>query len=178
MTTAACAGFLLAGAATLAEERPAAPGESEHAGTLGEQAFLERALSMNEAELALGKLASDRGDASEVKAMGQQMVEKHTALGQWLRALAAQAGVTNAPERTAAQERTYQRIAALAGSQFDEQFKEAVNAGHVEELSLYRNELSVTDPALKALAEQRVALLEANLAKAGKRVSKKQNDEW
>ena len=52
---------------------------------------------VNELELKLGHLATERAASPEVKAMGQKMVQKHTELGQQLRNLARQSGGSGNP---------------------------------------------------------------------------------
>jgi putative membrane protein len=156
------AGLLLSGGTALAQAAspPAAQPRPE-----GDRAFLERALGVNELEVRLGHLAAERGATPEVKAAGRNMIEKHTALGQELGALARQAGASGTAELSPDQRAAFDRVAAQPASGFDAEFRRTVDAGHVQELAMYRDELSrASSPALRALAERRVAALEKALA--------------
>jgi putative membrane protein len=164
--------LLLAIGVALAAGAPAPSTRAQQGG--GDQAFLEQALGVNELELQLGKLATERGGA-EVKAMGQKMVQKHTELGAQLSGLAKQAGSTGEAKLTPEQQATYDRIAKLSGSDFDAAFKKTVDDGHVKELAMYRDEASrASSPELRALAQQRVTTLEQSVkATAAAKESKK-----
>jgi putative membrane protein len=159
--------LLSAGHAVAADQggqQPPAAGRSA-AATDGD--FLTRALRVNQLELALGRLAAERAASPEVKSMGTTMVEKHSALEKELRELAERSGVGAAPELSKTQRSTFARLSSLSGREFDEAFKSAVAAGHVEELAMYRQELALaTDPKLAGLAQRRVATLEKQAAAA------------
>jgi predicted outer membrane protein len=95
------------------------------------------------------------------------MVEKQTEFGRQLSDLAQIVPTSEAPKLSADQQRTYVRLASLSGNDFDKSFKERVNAGHVQELAMYREEVShAVDPRLVALAQGRVATLEKSMATA------------
>ncbi len=158
------AGLLVTGLALTAAHRRAQAAPSGSTST-AEREFLERARAMNHAELALGQLALARGESDAVKQMARKMVDKHTALEAELDKLARKRGVTAAPAVSAEQQATQDRLAKLSGAQFDAAFKQAVDAGHVQELELHKGELkSGTDPALRAFAQSRVTALEQNKA--------------
>ena len=164
INTGLCAGLLLSGGFVLA---PASPLQAEERYQNGDQEFLERALGVNQLELQLGRLAAERGSTPEVKAMGQKMVQKHTELGQQLSELAGQSGGSGNPELSPDQRATYDRVASQSGTAFDAAFKQTVDAGHVKELAMYREEVSrAASPQLRALAEGRVVKLEETVAKA------------
>ena len=137
------------------------------AGAGGDREFLEQALGVNELELQLGRLAAERASSPEVKASGAKMVEKHTQLGQRLAELARAAGARPTPQLTDEQRATYRRVEAESGARFDAVFQQTVDAGHVNELAMYRAEASrAHSPGLRALSEERVAALEKAVAGA------------
>jgi putative membrane protein len=158
-----CAGLLMSGGVALADQSPAPAKQHESS----DQGFLEKALGVNQLELQLGQLAAQRATTAEVKAMGKKMVEKHTELGQQLAELARQAGGSGKAALTSDQRATYDRVASQSGSALDTVFKEVVDAGHVKELAMYRDEVSrAKSPALRELAQRRVAKLEETVAQA------------
>jgi putative membrane protein len=184
MSVALCAALLLSAGAAVAKGEDSQPTPAQvgrSASPDGE--FLTRALRVNRLELMLGRLAVERASSPEVKAMGQTMVQKHSALGQQLSDLAQRSGVAQAPELSEAQRGTFARLSSLSGSEFDEAFKTAVDAGHVDELAMYRGEVGHTnDPELALLAQRRVATLEQQVARAGAAVDHptpaKPKNEW
>ena len=160
-----CAGLLLSGRVVLGDRPPAGAAETQHESD--DQGFLEKALGVNQLELQLGQLAAQRATTPEVKAMGQKMVEKHTELGQQLAELARQAGGSGKAELSSDQRSIYDRVASQSGSAFDSVFKEVVDAGHVKELAMYRDEVPrAKSAALRELAQARVAKLQETVAQA------------
>ncbi|SRR6266568_1561775 len=122
--------------------------------------FLKQALGVNALELRLGHLATERATTSEVKAMGQRMVLKHTQIGEQLTALAKQSGVSGSAELSPDQQETLARVEGLSGIEFDSAFKAIINDVHLKEFAMYRDEVSrAANPQLRVLAEQRVAAL-------------------
>lgn len=171
--TGLCAGFLLSGGAALAQgSEPgfaflASPSQSAKSQAGSDQAFLQQALGVNELELRLGRLAGERAATPEVKAMGQKMVEKHGELGQQLSKLAQESGGSGEPAMSADQRATLDRVASQSGGAFDTVFKQTVDAGHVQELEMYREEVSsAANPELRELAKLRVVKLREAVAKA------------
>jgi putative membrane protein len=161
-----CVGLLLSRGAVLAQE---SPHTAQTPRVEGDRAFLKQALGVNQLELQLGRLAVERGSTSELKAMGQKMVQKHTELGRQLRDLAKQSGMSGEPQLSPDQLDTFNRVKSQAGSGFDAAFKQTVDAGHVNELAMYRDEVSrAASPKLRTLAKQRVAALEQSMAPSNK----------
>lgn len=167
MTAGICAGMLLSASASFADGSSPSTTQSPTAPAPADQAFLVRALGVNQLELMLGQMAVKRASTPEVRTMGEKMVEKHTEFGRQLSDLAQIVPTSEAPKLSADQQRTYVRLASLSGNDFDKSFKETVNAGHVQELAMYREEVShAVDPRLVALAQGRVATLEKSMANA------------
>ena len=81
--------------------------------------------------------------------------------------LAQQSGGSGNPELSPEQRAIYDRVASQSGIAFDATFKQTVDAGHVKELAMYRDEVSrAANPRLRALAEGRVAKLQETVAQA------------
>jgi putative membrane protein len=140
-------------------------GEAANQATEGDRAFLQQALGTNELELQLGRLAVNRANTPEVKAMGEKMIKKHTEFGQQLSDLAKQSGLSGTPAMSTDQRATYSRVESQGAAQFDKTFKQTVDAGHVEELAMYRDAVSRADsPQLRALAQRRVTELQNSMA--------------
>jgi hypothetical protein len=59
------------------------------------------------------------------------------------------------------------RVASQSGSVFDTLFKQTVDAGHIQELGMYREEVTrAVNPQLRELAQLRVVKLQEAVAKA------------
>ncbi|WP_242343830.1 DUF4142 domain-containing protein [Anaeromyxobacter terrae] len=155
-----CAALLLAAGGARAQA--SAPRQAERT----DRIFLERALGVNELELRLGRLASERAASPDVKAMGEKMIENHGALKRRLAELARAAGASGDATLTAEQQQTFARVEAQTGAAFDDAFRKTVDAGHVGELAMYRDEVTrAASPQLRAFAEERVGKLEQAVAK-------------
>ncbi len=158
-TARLCITALLAAGGALAQAAPA------------EQSYVQSAQTINQAELALGQLAQQRGSSDEVKQMARTMVERHSALSAQLADLARERAIATAQHPSTEEERGYDRLAKLTGTSFDEAFKQAVAHAHTRELALHRGELERGgDAGLRGYAQSRVSALEASMARA--------KDEW
>ena len=159
-------GLLLSGSAALAQAPASPSAEAQPAGTDGDGELVTRGLRVNQVELSLGKLAIERAATAEVKAMGAKMVKKHTEVGQRLMKLARKAGVSGTPELSPEEQATITRFTSLPSGEFDKSFKETIDAGHLQELAMYRDEGSrAKSPQLRALAKERVAALDKTAKK-------------
>jgi putative membrane protein len=142
----------------------ATPSGSPGAAAESDRDFVTRALSINEQEVQLGRLASQQASTPEVKAMGDKMIENHTRFGQQLGGLAGQLGASPTPELSAEQRDAIARLRARTGGEFDPAFKRTVDEGHVKELAMYRDWLGRTDnPQVRTFAEGRVAALQKSV---------------
>lgn len=127
----------------------------------GDRAFLEQALGANELELRLGRLAAERSGTPELKEKARKMVENHTKLGAQLSDLAREDGLSPHPALSPEQQEKLRYVESQPAGSFDAAFKQTVDAGHVRELAMYREEVGrAVDPRLRAFAEQRVVALQ------------------
>jgi putative membrane protein len=166
INAAFCAGLLLPTSASFADGVSPSTTPSPTVAATTDTQFLVRALGVNQLELVLGRMAIKRATTSEVKAMGEKMVKKHTALGRQLSEL-AQVDPTSVSELSVDQQKTVARLASLSEYDFDKAFKDTVGAGHVQELAMYREEVArAADPRLRTLAQDRVTALEQSMASA------------
>jgi putative membrane protein len=160
-----CAGLLFAAGPSFAEGASPQTTQTSAAVAPIDQAFLARALGVNQTEIVLGQMAMKRGTTPEVRAMGQKMVQRHTELARQLRELAQIDPASAPPALSGDQQKTIARLAAVSEYEFDTSFKNTVSAGHVEELAMYREEVRhAADSRLGALATSRVAALEQSMA--------------
>lgn len=129
-----------------------------------DDSYVRSAQRINQAEIALGQLAQQRGSADEVKQMARTMVQRHSALAAQLADLARDRGAATAQGRSSEDEQVHDRLATLSGRSFDEAFQQAVADTHARELALHRAELAHGgDPGLRGYAQSRVKALEASM---------------
>src|SRR4051794_37759164 len=74
--------------------RPEKPALTQAGAKAGDQTFVKEALMAGTAEVAHGKLASQKGANPKVKAFGEQMVTDHTKAGDELKTIASAKQIT------------------------------------------------------------------------------------
>jgi putative membrane protein len=116
------------------------------------------------AEVALGKLATEKASRDEVKQFGQQMVADHTHSGNELKQVAGAKGMTPPDTPTPAQQKTAGQIAQRSGAAFDKSFLNQMALDHKKTIALFRRESRTgSDPDLKAYATKTLPTLEEHL---------------
>lgn len=101
------------------------------------QAFLKAAIQGNLAEIAVGKLAHQKGSSDAVKAYGQTLVDDHTKAMQDATAAAKTLGVTPPLAPTDVQKNVYDRIANELGKTFDTDFVNQMLQDHQNDITNY-----------------------------------------
>ncbi len=85
----------------------------------------------NQEEIAIGKLAQEKGASTEVKQYGQMLVADHSASDEQVRAAAEAAGVTLTPPPVSSTDPTAE-LRGLSGEAFDRALAEKMRVGHAE----------------------------------------------
>jgi putative membrane protein len=152
---------LAAMTAALASAQPAsAPATASSA----DRRFVQEAGAGSAAEVALGKLATEKASRDEVKQFGQQMVADHTHSGNELKQVAGAKGMTPPDTPTPAQQKTAGQIAQRSGAAFDKSFLNQMALDHKKTIALFRRESRTgSDPDLKAYATKTLPTLEEHL---------------
>src|SRR5450756_1411867 len=91
--TACCSVLVLAGGVPVIGQS----GMSDASGqaNMADKKFVKEALQGDMAEVQLGQLASQKGKSDDVKKFGQKMVEDHTRMGNGMKGVASQIGVSD-----------------------------------------------------------------------------------
>jgi predicted outer membrane protein len=130
-----------------------------------ERSYVQSAQAINQAELALGRLAQRRGSSNQVKQMARTMVERHSALSAQLADLARERAIATDDHPSIDDKKVHDRLASSSDRSFDEAFEKAVADVHKQELALHRGELERGgDAELRGYAQSRVSALEASKA--------------
>jgi len=132
-----------------------------------DQAFAVKAAAGGEAEVILGRLASEKGGSQQVRQFGQQMVTDHSKANQELQAIAKQQNMTLPTKPEAASTATQQRLQASSGTTFDSAYAKDMVQDHQEDVADFQKEAaSGQDPALKAFAQKYLPVLQHHLQMA------------
>jgi len=129
--------------------------------------FVRDAGAANQAEIALGKLATSRAASPAVKDFGHKMVVDHTKAYDELAQTAKAKGVPVPTEPTAAQKRTAARLEKLSGAAFDKEFAAVMVDDHKKAVGLFQHEATNgRDPDLKTWAARTLPTLQEHLQMA------------
>jgi predicted outer membrane protein len=113
--------------------------------------FLRQAVSVNQAAIRFGQLAANNGASIEVRSLGREMVDTHTALADQIRTSAQTENIAlPQAQMTPRMQRMYDELASLSGPQFDETFVRHVMTLQQETLASFENE--ATNGKLSELA--------------------------
>ncbi|HEX7007520.1 MAG TPA: DUF4142 domain-containing protein [Alphaproteobacteria bacterium] len=135
----------LLGAAPIAMAESQSPGTSQ--GTTApsrqsmssatDQSFIKTAIEGNLAEIAMGKLAQEKGKDDDVKELGRDLVEDHTKANEKAMKLAQTAGITAPTEPNAEQKKAHEELSKLSGDAFDRQFAQVMIKEHKQAIQAY-----------------------------------------
>jgi len=136
--------------------------------------FISEAIQGGMAEVELGKLATSKAGAADVKKFAQTMVDDHTAANKKLTDLAAKYKVEQdgtygtpplkLPEKAQA---VHDRLAQLSGKEFDRAYMKQMVEDHQTTVALFKTEAKDGKNAeVKSLAEATLPTLEHHLSMA------------
>jgi putative membrane protein len=132
-----------------------------------DRTFATKAAAGGEAEVALGRLATEKGGSQQVRQFGQQMVTDHSQANQELQALAKQQNLTLPTKPDSASAATEQRLRASSGAAFDTAYTRDMLQDHQEDIADFQKEASSgQDPTLKAFAQKYLPVLQHHLQMA------------
>lgn len=122
-------------------------------GPMDDSLFAAAAAGSGMAEVALSKIAVERGGCDAVKAFAKQMVEDHTAANKELMALAAQKKIALPATLPVAAQAEAVSLSGLSGEDFDKCYVSNQLAAHICAVGLFTAEAERgQDPDVKALA--------------------------
>jgi putative membrane protein len=102
-----------------------------------DQAFLQHAATENVAEIGLGKLARDKALTPAVKKFAQRLIDDHSTLTKDLATVADRKGLTLPTTMTKKDKALYDKLAGLAGIEFDVLYTREMVAHHVLSIGKY-----------------------------------------
>jgi putative membrane protein len=128
-------------------------------------AFIKEAVQGDLAEVDMGKLAQEKAQSQAVKDFGKMLEQDHGEHLQKARSKAQELGV-NAPDAPSAKQKAmHDKLSKLSGTQFDEQFAQAMVADHKEDIRGYEKQAKSKGP-LADFAQQTLPTLQKHLQTA------------
>ena len=163
MSTAAA--WLLA--ATAAAFLPASGAQGDKQEAPSAHSFLQKAAEGQQAEIALGELASQRAEDQQVKQFGAQMVKDHRKARSEIRQLASKEGVLLPTELTGKHKDKQEQFARLSGREFDRAYMGYMLRDHRKDVKDFERRLkAIKDPQIQQWAEGTLPLLKQHLQQA------------
>ena len=102
--------------------------------------FAKKAAQGNMAEVAMGKLATEKAQSDDVKKFGQRMVDDHTKAEQDLEGVASKNNMSLPSEPSAMQKAEQQKLEKLSGAAFDRAYMKMMVKDHVEDVAEFKKE--------------------------------------
>jgi putative membrane protein len=125
--------------------------------SFADQAFVKLVMERDAAETQLGQLAQQKSQSDDIKQLAQKIVENRTALDKQLKMTAHSLEVTATSAPTKKDNQLIARLAALSGSQFDEEYLRAVAKGYRQDMKDFQVEAqNAQDPYLLYEVQQDV----------------------
>ena len=155
-------------AATAAAFIPASGGHGANQNAIpSAQSFLQKAAEGQQAEIALGQLASERAGSDQVKEFGALMIEDHRKAGEEIRQLASKEGVALPTELTGRYRDKREQFARLSGHDFDQAYIRYMLRDHRHDVKEFeRNVRAIKDPQVQQWAEGTLPILKQHLRHA------------
>ena len=111
------------------------------------QKFITEAIQGNFAEVAMGQLAQQNGERSDVKSYGQMLVTDHGAANQKAMEAAKALNVTPPSGPSDKQKADKAKMEKQKGAAFDKAFAHHMVADHKKDIAAYQKESKKTDAA-------------------------------
>jgi putative membrane protein len=126
--------------------------------------FVHTALQGGMAEVQLGQLAAQKGSSDDVKQFGQRMVDDHSKLGDAMKPIAQQLGVSAPKDLPKKDRQLLAKLQGLSGQEFDNTYIAAMVKDHKKDDSDFKAEASMTqNPQLRQIAQQGDQLIDQHL---------------
>lgn len=142
-----------------------ASASSSQSASDSDKKFVTEALKGGMAEVSLGHLAAEKGASEDVKEFGQKMVTDHTRLGDRMKVVAGDIGVSAPDGATLGDDAEKAKFSMLSGKSFDDAYIKAMVKDHQDDLKAFQQEeADGTSPEVKHAAREGVAVIQAHLA--------------
>jgi putative membrane protein len=141
-------------------------GPAGAAGTVSDadKAFVAKVSQGGMYEVALGKVAADKGAQQDVKDQGNTEAHDHELVGTKLKSVAESAGISFPGELNADFKARLSKISALSGAKFDAAYIEDMKTIHAGDGAAFQKESKDgTNPDLKAFAAETYNIVQRHI---------------
>src|ERR1700760_1462176 len=122
---------------------------------LMDKAFVKKALQGGMAEVQLGQLTLQKSNNDQVKQFAQRMIDDHTKLGEEMKPVAQQLGVSEPEGISKKDTKTIAKLQGLSGPAYDQAYIKDMVKDHKQDLSDFQTEASSgQDQTVKDAANQ------------------------
>jgi putative membrane protein len=129
-----------------------------------DKSFVKNAIEGGNAEIELGEMAMARGTSDDVKQFGKKMVDDHTQLGEQMKTVAGQIGVTPPKAIPALDKALEMKLKMLSANDFEAAYIKAMVKDHQQDLADFKKEaMNGSSPAVKNAATQGMQVISSNL---------------
>jgi putative membrane protein len=123
--------------------------------TAMDKMFVKKALQGGMAEVQLGQLTLQKSNNDQVKQFAQRMIDDHTKLGDQMKPVAQQLGVSEPDGISKKDKKTIAKLQGLSGPAYDQAYINDMVKDHKEDLSAFQTEASSgQDQTVKDAANQ------------------------
>jgi putative membrane protein len=172
LSSAAVAALLVATPAMAQTTSPSAMGNAATGGATAsgkkldssDRRFVDEAAQGGVAEVKLGELAQQKAQSPTVKQLASTIVSDHEAVNTQLQSLASTKGVKVPQQPSSAEQKEYDRLSKLSGSDFDRQYAEAMVKDHKKDIGEFgKVAKGKGDPDVKTFAAETLPKLQQHL---------------
>jgi putative membrane protein len=127
-------------------------------------AFIQKAIAGNLAEIKVGQLAQQKGASESVRNFGMVLERDHSTANQQAMSAAATMGVTSPAEPGRKEQAEYRHLASLSGAKFDKAFVKAMVKDHKKDIAEYEKEVkAASNSPAASYAETSLPTLQKHL---------------
>lgn len=131
---------------------------------VNDQKFLKKAAEGGMAEIAMGKLAEQKGSTEAVKQFGQKLVNDHTKANDQLKEVAAKENLEVPSALSKKHQKQVDKLAKLSGPKFDKAFIHHAVKDHKKDIEEFKAEAQHgSNPTVRQFASNSVPVLQEHL---------------
>ncbi|MEP6881464.1 MAG: DUF4142 domain-containing protein [Dokdonella sp.] len=128
--------------------------------------FAIKATKDGNTEVAIGKIAQERGQNTSIRDFGMKMVADHTTAGNELKAAASSDNVMIPENAMTVDQSVVDKVSNLEGGAFDKAYAKMMVEDHKKAVALFKKESTSGTGELKAFAARTLPTLEMHLKMA------------
>lgn len=132
---------------------------------VNDKKFVKKAAEGGMTEIAMGKLAAQKGSTSAVKQFGEKLVNDHTKADNQLKEVAARQNLQLPSSLNKKHQKEVNKLAKLSGQKFDKAFIHHAVKDHSKDIREFKAEAQHgSNPSVKQFASNQLPVLEEHLS--------------